>query len=70
MKTLPALTFVAALAGFIVLPLSFEVTASLLFAVGFGAIVFSDYTRLARTLRRPIPVPIYSPRKERFGLAA
>jgi hypothetical protein len=70
MKTLPAVTFLAALVGFVVLPLSFEVTASLLFAAGFGAIVFSDYTRVARSLRRPIPVPIHSPRKERFGLAA
>ena len=70
MKTLPALTFIAALAAFVLLPLNFEVTASLLFAAGFAAIFLSDYSRVARSLRQPIPVAVHSPRKERFGLAA
>jgi hypothetical protein len=69
MKTIPALAILAALAAFIFFPLSFELSLSLLFATGFAAITFADYTRT----RRPLMIPVgalVSPGKERFGLAA
>ena len=59
---------IAALAGFLFFPLSFEITISVLFAAGFAAIALSDYSRTTRP--RMIPVGVRSSRKERGGLAA
>jgi hypothetical protein len=70
MKTFPALAFVAALIAFVFFPLRFEIAGSTLFAAGFVAIVFCDYSRTTRPLRAPAPVAVTSSRKERFGLAA
>ena len=70
MKTLPALAFIAALFAFLFFPLSFEVAGSVLFAAGFAAIAFYDYSRNARPLRMPAPVAAIPSRRERFGLAA
>jgi hypothetical protein len=74
MKTLPAVTFVAAIAAFLLLPLSFEVATSLVFATGFGAIAFSDYSRPLQlrplTVSAPNAAAVAAPRTERFGLAA
>ena len=70
MKTFPALAFVAALVAFVLFPLRFEIAGSILFAAGFVAIAFSDYTRISRPLRVHAPVAATSSRKERFGLAA
>ena len=71
MKTLPALGFLAALVALLILPLSVEVTGSLLFAAAFTAIAISDYARRARPLAVPLaPVVAMPDRGERFGLAA
>jgi hypothetical protein len=72
MKTLPAVTFFAAIAAFLLLPLSFEVATSLVFAAGFGAIAFSDYSRRLRplTVSAPSAAAVATSRTERFGLAA
>ena len=72
MKTLPALAFIAALAAFILSPLNFETTVSLLFTAGFAAIVIFDYSRSHRLL--PVAAAAApagaKPRPERLGLAA
>ena len=70
MKALPALAIPAALAGFVFFPLSFEISVSVLFALGFAAITLSDYSRTRRPLLIPVNAAVASPRKERFGLAA
>jgi len=71
MKTLPALGFLAALVAFLIFPVSFEVTGSLLFAGGFVAIAISDYARRTRPLAVPhASVVARPPCRERFGLAA
>jgi hypothetical protein len=70
MKALPSLAFIAALFAFLLLPFSFEIAGSMLFAAGFAAIAFCDYSRIARPLRVPVSVAVTSSRRERFGLAA
>ena len=69
MKTLPALTVIAALVAFISLPASFETTVSLLFVAGLALLISADYARV-----RPLPVAVAATvapkRTERFGLAA
>jgi hypothetical protein len=70
MKTLSTLALISAFAAFLLVPLSFEISVSLLFAAGFTAIAFTDYARTMRSLRVPAPVPVTSVRKEKFGLAA
>ena len=72
MKTLTALTFIAALVAFVLLPLNFVVTGSLLFAAGLVSILVADYGRVHRPRAvRVAPVVAALPRRtERFGLAA
>lgn len=43
MKTLPIVTFLAALAAAILLPISLELAGSLLVASGFASILLADY---------------------------
>lgn len=71
MKTLPAFAFIAALVAFLVLPLSFVVGGSILFAAGLVAIVLSDYARPPVPLRVAAKTAVGAPaRSARFGLAA
>jgi hypothetical protein len=72
MKTLPALSFLAALVAFVVLPLNFEISGSLLFSAGLAAILIADYTRPVRAPRLATCTAAVaaSGRSERFGLAA
>jgi hypothetical protein len=73
MKTLPALGFLAALVAFLIFPVSFEMSGSLLFAASFVAIAISDYARRARPLAvrlAPVVAMPTASRRERFGLAA
>jgi hypothetical protein len=70
MKAFPALAFVAALFAFVLFPLRFEIAGSILFAAGFVAIAFCDYSRGSRPLRVRASVAVTASRKERFGLAA
>ena len=70
MKTISTLALIAAFAAFLLVPLRFEISVSLLFAVGFTAIALTDYARTLRPLRVSAPVEVTTPRKERFGLAA
>lgn len=74
MKTLPILASIAslaALAAFVLLPLSFEMTCSLLFGAGLAAIVYSDYARVIRSGQMQYATAaVPAKRSERFGLAA
>ena len=72
MKTIPAFAFIAALVAFVLLPVNFVATVSLLFGAGLAAILISDYSRAPRLLKvRPARVAVLTPpRSERFGLAA
>jgi hypothetical protein len=72
MKTLTAFAFIAALVAFVILPVNFVATVSVLFGAGLAAILMADYTRGPRILNvRPAPVAAMTPsRSERFGLAA
>ena len=71
MKTLPALAIIAVLGAFLLFPLSFEISVSALFAAGFTAIAFCDYSRRARPLALPAVAALVTARRtERFGLAA
>lgn len=71
MKTVPILTFLLALGAFLLSPLSFEISTSLLFATGFAAIALSDYGRRVRPLQLPpVAAVVTARRTERFGLAA
>ena len=74
MKTLPAVTFLVALAAFLVSPLSFATAGFLLFVAGLGAILLTDYAPPARGLTLPLAAPVAAHvsarRTERFGLAA
>ena len=70
MKALPALTFVAATFAFFLLPLRFEIAASILSTAGLMAIAVCDYSRTKRPLRVSAPTAVTPTRKERFGLAA
>ena len=71
MKTLPAPAFIAALVAFVVLPVNFVATVSVLFGAGLAAILVSDYRRGLRLKLRTASVVALTPqRSERFGLAA
>ena len=72
MKTIPALAFIAAFVAFLLLPLNFVATGSLLFAAGLGAILVADYGHRYRPLevRLARVVAMTPQRPERFGLAA
>jgi len=72
MKTIPAFAVIAALVAFVLLPVNFVATVSLLFGAGLAAILIADYSRGPRILRvRPAPVAAMTPPcSERFGLAA
>lgn len=75
MKTsLTILSLLAAAAAVALFPVNFEAAGSLLFAVGFGAIVYSDYTTQTRRLSLRAPSALRAatpaPRTERLGLAA
>jgi len=70
MKTISALALTAAFTAFLLVPLSFEISVSLLFAAGFTAIAFTDYARTLRPLRVPAAAEVTTVRKEKFGLAA
>ncbi|MES2696893.1 MAG: hypothetical protein V4773_25730 [Verrucomicrobiota bacterium] len=69
MKTASVIIFAAAVTGLAAFALSAALGATILFATGFGAIVFSDYTRTSRVLRLPATVALRA-RVERLGLAA
>ena len=70
MKTISTLALISAFAAFLLVPLSFEISVSLLFAAGFTAIALTDYARTMRPLRVSAPIPVTTVRKEKFGLAA
>ena len=70
MKTISTLALISAFAAFLLVPLSFEISVSLLFAAGFTAIALTDYARTMRPLRVPAAVAVMPARKEKFGLAA
>ena len=50
MKTYPIITFLATLVVFLVGPFSFEVSGSLLFAVGLSCVLTVDYGRSSNQL--------------------
>lgn len=69
MKTILALSLLAALSAFvIVVPFSFEVGVSGLFVAGLVAFLVADYADVFR----PMTTRVYAetPRSERFRLAA
>lgn len=72
MKSLPAFAFLAALAGFLLLPVNFALAGSILFAAGVLAIAIADYTRWTRPLAVPAAASprVRATRAERFRLAA
>ncbi len=72
MKTIPALSLLAALSAFVLFaPLSFEVTVSVLFAAGLVGILAADYAHIVRPARLQIaPVVLAIQRRERLRLAA
>lgn len=70
MKALVPTSFIAALVAFVLLPVSFYVAGSALFAAGFVAIVFSDYSRRAGFTPPRAVAAVTLPSRERFGLAA
>jgi hypothetical protein len=70
MKTISVLALTAAFAAFPFVPLSFEISFSLLFAAGFATIALTDYARTMRPVRVPAPIEVITTRKEKFGLAA
>ena len=73
MKTFPLIAFLAALAAFVLSPLSFEISASLLFAAGIVCILMNDDDRPRRSLEpRCVPVSFFpaASRAPALGLAA
>jgi FtsH-binding integral membrane protein len=48
MKQTPIIFFIAAVAAFVALPVSFNIAFSVLFVAAFLGIVVSDYSRLVR----------------------
>lgn len=70
MKTLSGILIIAALAAFLLLPIGFEIAMSVLFAIGFAAVVGADYSRRPQMARVATAVAVASQSKERFGLAA
>lgn len=68
MKTLPAIAFLAALAASLVLPVSFSVACTLIFAAGFIAVLLGDYAQPAR--RSFMPAFVAKDWAEKFQLAA
>ena len=71
MKIVPFISFIAALAAFLVLPIRFEVATAVLFGLGFFGVVIADYSRPVRPLRVAggLGASVRG-RRERFGLAA
>jgi len=73
MKTLPALTTVAALAAFVLLPHTLPIAASLLFGTCLIGIFAADYARTIKPLAMPaklVEFPRPARRAPAFGLAA
>jgi hypothetical protein len=69
MKTILALTLIAAAAAFFLfVPLSFEITVSACFAAGLVGILIADYTHAFLPLS--VKISAHAPRSERFRLAA
>jgi len=69
MKTTSVLLLATSAAALALVALNLAIGASLLFAAGFAAIIFNDYTRATRRLKLPATVALGS-RTEKFGLAA
>jgi hypothetical protein len=69
MKTLPVIAFLAALAAFVLLPISFNLAATLFFVTGITPILIADYTRPLRPLRA-VSASKVAVSRERFRLAA
>ncbi len=67
MKKIPALSFIAALAAFILLPVSFAIAGTALFAAALLSIICSDYSRPVAATQFAV---VHACRRERFGLAA
>lgn len=74
MKTIPALSLLAALSAFVLfVPLSFEVVISVLFGAGLVGILAADYAHIVRVRPAPLqlaPVVLAIQRTERLRLAA
>ncbi len=74
MKTIPALSLVAAFTAFVLfVPLSFEVVISTVFAAGLVGILAADYAHIVRVRPAPLqiaPVVLAIRRSERLRLAA
>ena len=73
MKNLPALTSLAALVAFALLPHTLPIAASLLFATCLIGIFAADYTRTFKPLevrRMVVAFPRPARRAPAFGLAA
>ena len=73
MKIITSFCFLAAFvapSAFFLLPAGFVIAGSMLFALGFAAIVAADYARQPRVLRMERAMATLRTRKERFGLAA
>lgn len=68
MKTLPAIAFLSALAASLVLPMSFATAITLIFAVGFVAVLLGDYAQPAR--RSFMSAVVAKDGAEKFRLAA
>jgi len=65
MKTLPVIAFLAALAAFVLVPLSFETSGSLLFSAGLLCILMGDYGRPVRSLQLREGAPNFPPAASR-----
>jgi hypothetical protein len=73
MKTIPALTFLAALVAFVLFPHNLALAGSLLFAACLGSIFIADCARTIKPLAVPASVVVFprpSRRAPAFGLAA
>ncbi len=73
MKTLPLIALLSALVAFVLLPLSLEISGSLLFAAGLLCILMGDYSRPVRSLQTRDEVLSFAPAASRapaLGLAA
>jgi hypothetical protein len=68
MKTLPALTIIAAVAAFALLPLNPGIFGSALFLLALAPITSADYNR--RVALYPASNSVALRRRERLGLAA
>jgi hypothetical protein len=70
MKILPFLLSVAAITGFIIVPIDFDTAVSLLFVAGLALVVICDYRREIRPLHAATVNARVTSRTERLGLAA